>query len=561
MTSRRLAFIRDRHGSVAPLAAAVFVVMIGFAALAVDVGSFFYQKRRQQTANDLAAIAAANDIPNARRAAAATLARNGFGETDIVSLEPSIYRADGSVAPESRFAPADAGPNAVRLVLRHEAPIVFGRIFGSASAATPATGFMLTSRAVASRADFASFAIGSRLVQLDGGVLNAVLGSLLGSSLSLSLMDYQSLAAAKVDLFAFSNALAARAHLTAASYDDIAHSNVRVGDVLSAAVDAARTSPGSSATAIAALSQIANTKIGAADTMTLDQLVNFGPYGGLAAGSAGLAGASVSLLDLTSAALGIANGAHQVQAALGVNLPGIASASLQVAIGERPQGTSFATLGPEGVSVATAQTRLLLTIQLVGAGSIASVTLPVALELASSTARLNAIRCDLLSVQSTTVTLGVTAGLAEAWIGNVSRTDLPDFAHSLAPSPATLVNVAGLVTVTGRAHALIANGSAVPVTFTYADIQSATKKTTSTTSFVTPLLSKLIGDLQLNASVLGLGLGLPGGATTTVAQIVAGAAPSLDQLLVTTLSTLGIGLGQADTWVDGVRCGNAVLVN
>jgi uncharacterized membrane protein len=88
-----------------------------------------------------------------------------------------------------------------------------------------------------------------------------------------------------------------------------------------------------------------------------------------------------------------------------------------------------------------------------------------------------------------------------------------------------------------------------------------TIKTTSTTDYVASLLSSLIGGLQLKVNVLGLGLGLPSSLDTTVAQTIATAATPIDRVLSSTLSSLGVGLGQADTWVSGVSCGNAVLVN
>jgi len=42
---------------------------------------------------------------------------------------------------------------------------------------------------------------------------------------------------------------------------------------------------------------------------------------------------------------------------------------------------------------------------------------------------------------------------------------------------------------------------------------------------------------------------------------VTAALTPIDQLVAGLLGTLGIGLGQADTWVSGVRCSGAVLVN
>ena len=51
---------------------------------------------------------------------------------------------------------------------------------------------------------------------------------------------------------------------------------------------------------------------------------------------------------------------------------------------------------------------------------------------------------------------------------------------------------------------------------------------------------------------------VPGGDPAELVET--GAATPLDQVLTSLLNTLGIGLGQADSWVSGVRCGGAVLI-
>ena len=98
------------------------------------------------------------------------------------------------------------------------------------------------------------------------------------------------------------------------------------------------------------------------------------------------------------------------------------------------------------------------------------------------------------------------------------------------------------------------------MTFSYAEINAVTKKTTSTQDFVASLLSGLVGDLQLSVNAGGLGVGIPAGLAATVSQTIATAAAPLDQAISSTLTTLGIGVGQADTWVSGLKCGGAVLV-
>lgn len=57
-------------------------------------------------------------------------------------------------------------------------------------------------------------------------MLNAVLGRLLGANLSLSVMDYNALASANIDLFQFSNALATRVGLKAVTYGDLVAGNL-----------------------------------------------------------------------------------------------------------------------------------------------------------------------------------------------------------------------------------------------------------------------------------------------------------------------------------------------
>ena len=61
-------------------------------------------------------------------------------------------------------------------------------------------------------------------------------------------------------------------------------------------------------------------------------------------------------------------------------------------------------------------------------------------------------------------------------------------------------------------------------------------------------------------TVLGFGLPLPG-LGSNVASIISNATTSVDQLVASTLAALGIGVGQADVWVAGLRCDGAVLVN
>ena len=260
MKQRLTGFVRDSRGATALLSAVTITMLVGFGALAVDTASFFYQKRRQQGATDLAAIAAAADPAQARAAALASLGSNGMPAEALIKVETGAYVADPALAPAARFTPLSGGAgNAVRLTLQRATPLLLGRIFGAepAQAATPegrdtpVLGGSVTIRtvAIAAREQSASFAIGSRLASLNGGLLNGLLGGLLGTNVSLSVMDYQALLSARVDMFAYMSRLASRLSLTGISYDQLLAMNVNGTDAVAALADTLPAGAGAAALA------------------------------------------------------------------------------------------------------------------------------------------------------------------------------------------------------------------------------------------------------------------------------------------------------------------------
>ncbi|SFI76715.1 Uncharacterized membrane protein [Bosea sp. OK403] len=561
------AFAKNERGGAALLFAAGIFVLFGFGAMAVDVGSFFYEKRRQQTANDLAALAAAADLPRATAAAQATAGSNGYPANTVLTVQTGIYNADATIPVNNRFTPSTGTTaNAVKVEMRSVTQMLLGRVLAASPSSTAQASTTLASyssgdvpigsSAIAVQDAQAAFAVGSRLAQLDGGLLNSLLGSLLGSSVSLSVMDYNGLAQARIDLFTFSKYLAVRANLSAVTYDDVLKANVKLGDVLYAAQQAARDNSTSSVTANNALSQLATATANSTQRVDLTKLISFGPAGQTALSLPGPITASLTALDFVSAVAQISNGTRQIDTGLSINIPGLAAVSLKLAIGERPVGTSLVSVGRAGATVHTAQTRLLLTINLVGGVQGSLVSLPLYLELAAATAKLTSVQCNAGDVTTSRVTLGVTPAVVDAWIGQVSLADFNNFSTSPNPPAAVVLNL-GLLKVTLRAHATMTNLAETPVSFTYPEILRGDKHTTSTQDFIASLLSRLFGDLEIRLDPLGLDLG---GVGNLVGGVVAAAATPIDQLLTGVLGTLGIGLGQADSWVTGVRCGGSLLV-
>ncbi|MDH7795322.1 MULTISPECIES: pilus assembly protein TadG-related protein [unclassified Beijerinckia] len=574
-TVRRLAppsikFLRDCRGSTMIVTAVALTALMGFVALGVDMGSLFLQSRRQQTANDLAALAAASDLTHASAAALATLAQNKTSSTAGVVVQTGTYTPDPTLTPSARFvANTSSGINAARVTVQTQQPIYFGRILSLFNGAgANSTAVNVSSSAIAATNAQASFTVGSRLLSLNGGVINTVLGSLLGTSISLSVMDYQSLASAKVDLFSFMDQLATRLNLTALSYSQILATSVHTADVLQAVQSAASANSANSAGAIAALAQIAAAKQGSSDLISLSSLLSLGVYGARVPGEGDPLNATISALNLVSTIAQISGGANQLSASLGLSLPGIASINLALAIGQRPVGTSAISVGAVGSTAYTAQTRLLLTISLIGSGKASLINVPIYIEVATAYARLTALSCSPSNINTASVTLGVKPGVIDAWIANVTPAAMTNITAPISPGPATLVNAIGVVTVTGSAHVSMSNMTETPLTFSYADITAGTVKSTSTTDFTTSLLTSLIGNLNLQSTALGgllnldlLGLGGLLGTQNLVTSTLTAATSSIDGVLVSVLTALGINIGEADTWVTGVSCGNAVLVN
>ena len=86
-------------------------------------------------------------------------------------------------------------------------------------------------------------------------------------------------------------------------------------------------------------------------------------------------------------------------------------------------------------------------------------------------------------------------------------------------------------------------------------------KTVKTNDLMQALFSTLLGNLNLKVKLLGLGLGLgQGPVTAAVDSSLATIAVPLDGVVNSLTGLLGLGLGEADVRVNGVRCNAVALV-
>ena len=549
-------FGRDERGAVSVIVVASGMALLGFAALAVDLGSIFLQTRKLQGMADMAAIAAARDIGHAQRAADATAAANGWRGSVAAEVTTGRYRADASLAPADRFVAGGADPDAARVTLRAQAELFFGAaLLGKQTTAISRT-------ATATKADVASFSIGTRLASLDGGVANALLSSLTGGSVSLSVMDYNALASANVDLLSYSKALQTRLGLEAASFDDVLEGSLSTGKALTVLADLlADDGAAGAASAARKLAAAAGTSKAA----QLDRLFDLGPYG-KQDHVAGASGAKISLnaLDLATGVLTVAQGGRQLTLDLGASVPGLADVTAYVGIGERPANSPWITVTRDKtVVVRTAQTRIYLETRLLnsggllGAAGVSVVKLPLLVEAASAQAKINTLNCAA-NRASRSVTLSVMPSLGQLAVGEIDTSKIANFTRDLTVSPAKLVDL-GLIKATLLSRTKLGGASWKSAVFSQADIDAGAVKTVVTDDIASTSLATLFGDISPAVTVIGLPLNLSA-LSSSLGALIAPAGPLLDGVVNNLTNLLGVRLGQADVRVNGLRCGEAALV-
>ncbi|HEY3637060.1 MAG TPA: TadG family pilus assembly protein [Rhizomicrobium sp.] len=545
--------IREERASIAVITGISMVMFVGFSGAAVDFGSVYLQSRQLQGVADLAAMSAAGNLNQAQTAAQDTVNQNGLPAGTTATAVVGTYTPDGSIPVNQRFTPNGSSPNAAQVTVTSNASIYFARILlGKNSIPVSRT-------AVAASGQLASFSIGTQLAGLQGGVENALLSSLTGSSVSLSVMDYNSLLNANVDLFQYMGALATRLNLTGVSFNQTLQTQVQSGTAVAAIADVLKAAGNSgAASAVYAIANAANQQ-----QVDLGQLLNLGPYQDQDyIETNGPSGFSVNALDMANAVLELAQGGRQVQLNLNSTIPGVSSITAWLAIGQRPSNSPWLTITDDNsMVISTAQARLYIDAQIapVGLSGISVINLPVYVELASAQAKLSSVACEPTNPEA--VNLSVSPSIGETAIGSIDTGQLNNFTQELTISPATMINVPLLMQVTGQSIINLGGNDWQNVSFDASDIQNQTVKTVSTNNAITAALTSLVGNLSLNVNLLGLNLGLsPNAVTQAVDTSIGNVAQPLDSVVNELTGLLGVGLGEADVWVNGVRCQNVALV-
>jgi uncharacterized membrane protein len=520
---RRLS--RDRRAGVGVFVALAMPLLAGFAAFAVDLGTVQLDARRLQGVADAAALAAASD-PAKAEAVARGLVAASWDQATVVRVVPGRYRADAGIPLAQRFV-ADAAGDAAQVQVTTRSRTFFAKVFGIDDVP-------IVRQATAQRRAVASFSVGSRLVGLDGGVLNALLSALTVRPVTLGVLDQGALVSANVDVVQVLDRVRVRARLSGSDYAAVLASEVQVGDVLAALTDTLNAGgQGAAAGAVG--------RIGAAvggQTIKLGTLIDAGPLAHQAA--AGGLSARVPALAFTTAVLET-GGTRRLMLDLGAGVPGVASLKMVVAIGERAQSSPWLAITDKGDTIVrTAQARVYARARLAptllpGLSSLASVDLPLFVEAAGAEARLKSIDCG---TTPRSVTIEGRVSPVQAAIGSVDEAQLSDFARAVTPSSARIVDTL-LVDVMGSSR--VSLGVAEPWQarrFPQAMIDAGTTETIRSTTPVQGIAASLIQQASLKVSLVGL--------------------PIAVNPLLRAVGTLLSGV--ADLQVNGLRCSNVVLV-
>jgi len=550
-------FWKSHSGAVSILAALSLAVLVAIAALVIDTGSLYFARRNLQAATDAAALAAVQNPASANAIATSVFESNGY-DAPVLTVTPGTYNASEAIAAQGRFTPSSTATNAVRVSAAIQQSTYFGGFFGLGRDRT------LVTQAVAARLPNASFGVGTALAQLNAGILNTVLGQLWGSSVNLSLIDYQALVTTNVMALPFLNHLAADIGV-GGSYQQLAGASVTIGQVLSAMAETITSSsgagnPSGSLLAIKSL----QVQLGNAAPMLLSNIIDLSPLAGRSIGGvvqeSGTA-LTVNLMSLITASARTVAAGRLINLGTAVAVPVTNSAiSTRLAVGN--QMVQVALAAP-GTTVHTAQVRLALlaTLTSINLGvATATVQVPIYLEAASGQATLNSLPCTSGGDRAW---VSATSGLTTLRFGTVTDAALGDFSTPVTPNSVPVVNVTLLgipvqVSISGSIN-IAANGPAL-LDFTKEDIAAGTVKAVpSGSSAPFQLLSS---SFALSTNVAGVALlsTLVNSLLSALNPIITGLIAPLDAPVAQLMATLGLGLGTANVRVFDVQCKTPTLV-
>jgi uncharacterized membrane protein len=547
----------DERGTVLVVVSIAMVVMIGATALAVDIGQITNNNRTLQARADAIALDTARAVNGetaatlsgasgpATLAAQASATRNGFSLSGLtLELGTTSGSTFTSVAtPILNGAIQNVTSNAIPTAVRVTTT-------GTVDFAFRPGGTTTSRQAVASQAAQAGISVGSFLARVDTstGLLNSVLGGFIGGNLTL--VGYSGIAAGSVNLGQL------KTQLGFGTVDELLAANITYKNLLNAT--AAALNAKGDAVSLNARAGVLSMATAASSSLSLKlgDLIEVATGDGNSA-----ANADLNVLQLAQMAAQVANGSNALSVNLSTSslggLGGLLNSSgnsVQLRVIEPPQiAIGPAAQNPDGTwktTAKTAQIRLSVHLRPLGTVLGGTLNLPIYVEAASAEASLRGISCATPKDNST-VTVHTDAQAVTSNIGEIA-----DINASVGViTDATILNVLGLVRVTGRSNLNLA-GSAHDLSFDGPFDWSNRQTVGSTTLDLGDLLQT---GLTLGVQVLGLVLINVQAAVLDVLNPILDAVD--DGLLDPLLSGLGVIVGGADVTNFMLDCNPLKLVS
>lgn len=421
---------QQQHGAIGVFGVIVLLLAVIFTAVVVDSGRLWAQKRKLQSIADMAAIDAARQVggcpqgtetvmkARVANAAQASALSNGYignliTTPNVVDVGMTQHNVTTGVR---NFTASNSQRQSVWVRATREVPaslfaggLFTGKIVIKADAVAP------------SRSSFASFAVGSTTATLntsDSNLLNALLGNVLGSPLSLSLASYQGIANSQLTLLNLIQAKGTQGGgATVGSVNELLNLNISLKDFVQlVSLAAARSSTVANPQVLADLTTLATKTVKSSNIKIGDVLkvVNPDPNAVL--------GAGINILQLLNTAVLVANGSNAITLPLGVSIANLLAVDIKAYVVQLPQmviGPAAFSGGPACTVARTAQVRVETSVNQPGIlGVVAGVDLKLVVEVAPGRAELMGI--TTLSNGQTNVRIDAYPGLASLRLTNTA---------------------------------------------------------------------------------------------------------------------------------------------
>ncbi|MGI4812253.1 MAG: pilus assembly protein TadG-related protein [Janthinobacterium lividum] len=531
----------------------VFVVLVMLLLGATSVGYWFTLHRETRAAADLAALSGAqnftvnsvlDECSDAKSIAASVATSNG-----VLASGVTTTCGTWSTANTPAFTPNKTPPNALKVDVNRSSALPFITL------ANP-----MAATAIAARTPVAAFSIGTNIIQVctnQSAFLSPILKGWLGSNICLQ-SGNQGLLTGQITVLQFKQALASLG-ISAGTVNQLLASNVSLGTIVTAAVNALNASGTAQLSANVLSSDLAALTVGslAGIGIKLGNILNV-----VTTDNQAVLNASLSVENLISvAALSVATKQSFVTLGTGINVGvtdfSAAAVNLKASLIQPP----VIAIGGPGTTAISAQVRLYLGITGVTLGSYNLVELPVYVDVAPGKAVLNSLSCAAPKQANFAVTTGVGQVCLANGVGDSTTPfSCPDMSNSAnrAANDAPVLNLPLLGNVLGIGINASLTSNAVNI-----GPMSVGASQTINTSLATALPNAVSNGINLNANLglLGTLLGnvvnsLLSGLTTSLGPVLGLAGGLLDPVL----QALGIGIGTSTVNLISIDCRNLALV-